>query len=161
MLGLLEDKKSVLVTPDEEIVRSAERLRVALQDIRQRRGQVVLTDEADDVEPIVLPDSIVELLARLCAQLSQGEALLLSPAQKQLTTYQAAKFLGVSRQYLCRLLDQGRLSYTRVGTHRRISLIDLLRYREEHHRARQQSLDELTRLTVDSGLEYFGEELRG
>ena len=160
MLGLLEDKKSVFVTPDEEIVPSAERLWVALQDIRQRHGQVVLTDEAGDVEPIVLPDSIVELLARLCAQLSQGEALLLSPAQKQLTTYQAAKFLGVSRQYLCRLLDQGRLSYTRVGTHRRIRLIDLLRYREEHHRARQQSLDELTRLTEETGLEYFGDELR-
>ena len=161
MLGLLEDTENVFVTPDEEIARSAEQLRAALRDIRQRHGRVVLADEEGDVKPIVLPDSIVELLARLFASLSRGEALLLSPAQKQLTTHQAAKFLGVSRQYLCRLLDQGRLPYTRVGTHRRIRLIDLLRYREEHHRARQQSLDELTRLTEDSGLEYFGDELRG
>lgn len=161
MLRLLEDTKSVFITPDEEIARSAERLRTALRDIGQRHSQVVLADEAGDIEPIVLPDFIVELLVRLFAHLGQGEALLLSPTQKQLTTQQAAKFLGVSRQYLCRLLDQGRLSYTRVGTHRRISLIDLLRYREEHHRARQQSLDELTKLTEDTGLEYFGDELRG
>lgn len=161
MLRLLEDSKNVFVTPDEKIARSAERLRAALRDIQQRHGQVVVADEVGDIEPIVLPNSIVELLARLFAHLSQGEALLLSPAQKQLTTRQAAKFLGVSRQYLCRLLDQGRLPYTRVGTHRRISLIDLLRYREEHLRARQQSLDELTKLTEDTGLEYFGDELPG
>lgn len=161
MAALLEGTKNVFVTPDKEIARGAERLEAALRDTRQRHGQAVLADDAGDIEPIVLPDSIVELLARLFAHLSQGEALLLAPTQKQLTTRQAARFLGVSRQYLCRLLDQGRLPYTRVGTHRRISLIDLLRYREEHHRARQQSLDELTKLTEGTGFEYFGDELRG
>jgi excisionase family DNA binding protein len=160
-LKIQKDTKTVFVTPDEEIARSAERLEAILRDIRQRHGQAVLAAEAVDVEPIVMPDLIIELLVRLFSQLKQGNAVLLSPAQKRLTTYQAAKFLGVSRQYLCRLLDQGRLPYTRVGTHRRISLVDLLQYREEHTRARKQSLDELTKLTEDTGLEYFGEELRG
>jgi hypothetical protein len=56
------------------------------------------------MEPIRIPDVIFELLVQLFAQqLKQGEAIFLSPIHKQLTTYQAAKFLAGSRQYLCPL----------------------------------------------------------
>ena len=79
--------------------------------------------------------------------------------QKQLATDQAAKYLGVSRQYLCGLLDQKRIPYIRMGTHRRISLVDLLRFREERKHARKRTLDELTRLTEDYGLPYFEDDV--
>jgi excisionase family DNA binding protein len=160
MPALLEENQ-IFVTPDQEVARTAERLEGALRDIRRRRGHAVLTAETADAEPIRIPDEIFELLVRLFAQLKRGEAIFLSPIQKQLTTHQAAKFLGVSRQYLCRLLDQGRIPFTRVGTHRRVSLMDLIQYRQDHKQARKQSLDELTKLTEDSGLEYFGDDLRG
>jgi excisionase family DNA binding protein len=160
MPALLEDNK-VFVTPDQEIARTAERLEESLRSIQQRNDHAVLTAETSNIEPIRIPDEIFQLLVRLFAQLKRGEAIFLSPIQKQLTTHQAAKFLGVSRQYLCRLLDQGRIPFTRVGTHRRISLIDLIKYREDHKRARKESLDELTKLTEDSGLEYFSDDLRG
>jgi excisionase family DNA binding protein len=160
MPALLEDNK-VFVTPDQEIARTAERLEESLRGIQQRNDHAVLMAETSNIEPIRIPDEIFQLLVRLFAQLKRGEAIFLSPIQKQLTTHQAAKFLGVSRQYLCRLLDQGRIPFTRVGTHRRISLIDLIKYREDHKRARKESLDELTKLTEDSGLEYFSDDLRG
>ena len=159
MPALLEDNQ-VFVTPDQEVARTAERLEGALRDIQRRRGHAVLAAETADVEPIRIPDELFELLVRLFAQLKRGDAIFLSPIQKQLTTHQAAKFLGVSRQYLCRLLDQGRIPFTRVGTHRRVSLMDLIQYRQDHKQARKQSLDELTKLTEDSGLEYFGDDLR-
>jgi excisionase family DNA binding protein len=157
MPALLEDTGKLFVTPDEQISRVAERLEGALRTIRHRHGHAILTAESGGVEPIRIPDEIFELVVRLLSQLRRGEAIFISPIQKQLTTHQAAKFLGVSRQYLCRLLDNERIAYTRVGTHRRISLSDLIRYREDHKQARKGSLDELTRLTEDSDLGYFGD----
>lgn len=47
-----------------------------------------------------------------------------------LTTGQAARLLGTSRQHVVDLCNSGRLSYQRVGVHRRVSLRDVEAIRE-------------------------------
>src|SRR5690625_6565686 len=47
-----------------------------------------------------------------------------------LTTQQAADLLGISRLTLIKALDEGKLPYTRAGSHRRLALTDVLDYRE-------------------------------
>ncbi|MEQ4610970.1 hypothetical protein ACFYX6_31595 [Streptomyces bacillaris] len=49
-------------------------------------------------------------------------------------------------------MDEGGLSYTRPGRHRRVLLADVLDYKEARRSQRRQGLDELTRLTEESGL---------
>ncbi|WP_329027733.1 helix-turn-helix domain-containing protein [Streptomyces sp. NBC_01423] len=69
-----------------------------------------------------------------------------------LTTQEAADLLGVSRPAFVKILDEGGLPYNRPGRHRRVLLSDVLDYREKRRTRRRRGLDDLVRLTEESGL---------
>ncbi|HUG14000.1 MAG TPA: helix-turn-helix domain-containing protein [Thermomicrobiales bacterium] len=99
-----------------------------------------------------LPETVVRLLAEVVNALARGEAVSVVPVQQELTTQEAADLLNVSRQYLVRLLDRGDIPCHKVGTHRRISLGDLMDYKRSRDRARHQGFDELAQLSQELGL---------
>jgi excisionase family DNA binding protein len=73
------------------------------------------------------------------------------PVGKEVTTQQAADLLNVSRQYLVRLLDEGRIPFRKTGKHRRLRIEDVLAFKEERDKNRRAGLRELSRLTQDFG----------
>ncbi len=103
-------------------------------------------------EEIVLPPSLFRALQAAVDALSRGEAVTIAPIHKELTTQEAADLLNVSRQYLVRLLDEGRIPYAKTGTHRRVRFGDLMAYKEQRDTKRRRGLDELTRLSQELGL---------
>lgn len=102
-------------------------------------------------EVIELPQSVFLLLERIIEVLARGDAITVVPIAKELTTQQAASILNVSRQYVVRLLDDGRIPYRRTGTHRRVRTDDLLAYKRQRDRDRMASLDDLSRLSQEFG----------
>jgi excisionase family DNA binding protein len=88
---------------------------------------------------------------KLLAELHAGRGVQIVTYERDLTTQQAAELLNVSRQYLVRLLDAGAIPYTRVGTHRRLRLQDVLSYRNLRHSERRASLARITRLSQEMG----------
>jgi excisionase family DNA binding protein len=76
---------------------------------------------------------------------------LIVPGGAVMTTQQAADLLNLSRQYLVRLLDDGKIPYDRTGKHRRLKIEDVLAYKQKRDRERDEKLDELTRLTEKLG----------
>lgn len=103
-------------------------------------------------EPIELPPAVYEILGEVLRAMARGQAVTVAPLDRELTTQEAADLLNVSRQYLVRLLDQGAIPFTKVGTHRRIAFGDLAAYKEVRDQQRREALTELTRLSEELGL---------
>lgn len=70
----------------------------------------------------------------------------------QLTMVEGARMLGVSRQFLIKLLEQGDIPHHMVGTHRRIYVRDLMAYKAKRDSRRRKILDDLTRAESEDGL---------
>ena len=102
-------------------------------------------------ESVELPESVLALLQRMIEILQRGDAVTLAPVHKELTTQQAADILNVSRQYMVRLLEQGKLPHTKTGTHRRVRLDDLMRFKATRDAARLEGLDQLSALSQEYG----------
>jgi excisionase family DNA binding protein len=99
---------------------------------------------AETNESVVIPAAAVKLLVDLLSAMAEGNAVTLIPIHAELTTQQAADLIGVSRPFLVRQLDEGKLAFRKVGTHRRILFGDLMKFKQMMHGRRLEALDSLT-----------------
>ncbi len=118
------------------------------QKIQRSRAKLV----GPDGKAQSLPLSLYEFLVKLIADLCEGQSVAIVQNDAQLTTVEGARTLGVSRQFLIKLLDRGDIPYHMVGTHRRIYVRDLLAYKADRDSNRRKILDELTRVEAEDGL---------
>jgi excisionase family DNA binding protein len=102
-------------------------------------------------ESIPIPESVFYVLERVSEVMARGDAITVVPVGKELTTQQGADLLNVSRQYLVRLLDEGKLTYTKTGKHRRLRIEDVLAFKEQRDRDRRAGMRDLSRLTQEYG----------
>jgi excisionase family DNA binding protein len=137
--------------PDDQRQRVVELLHLVRQVTSETGDPAMYKLVGPNGEEIALPESVFLLLERVIEVLARGDAITVVPVGKQLTTQQAADILNVSRQYLVRMLDDGRIPFHRTGTHRRVRIDDLLAYKRQRDRDRMASLDDLSRLTQEFG----------
>ena len=104
-------------------------------------------------ESVEIPAQAVRLLRDMLDQMARGYTVALTPAHAELTTRQAADLLQVSRTFLVRLLDEGRIPCRKVGTHRRVRTDDILAYRRGTESRRRDALDRLTAQDQELGLQ--------
>ena len=74
------------------------------------------------------------------------------PDRAEVGTGDIADLLNWSRPHAIKLLDEGRISSHRVGTHRRAHLKGVMAYREEHHKARKTILDRMSAIDQEFAL---------
>jgi excisionase family DNA binding protein len=89
---------------------------------------------------------------QLIAGLQAGKSVSIIQSGATLTTVEAANLVGVSRQFLVTLLDSGQIPHHKVGTHRRVYVSDLLKYKAGRDGRRRKALDELAEAEVQDGL---------
>ena len=144
---------------DQTFVPSAAEALLAQESARQlapilkKANRIVqLHVEDDGSKPIAVPTPAFRLLVRILAEMANGNAVRLIPHHAELTTQEAAELLNMSRPYVVRLIDEGRIPSHRVGTHRRVLFKDVMAYKAEHRRARVEALDRLSDLDQELGL---------
>ena len=101
---------------------------------------------------LVLPRKAVELLRNILTEMAQGHAVTILPVHAELTTQEAANILNVSRPHLVKLLEDGDIPFFKVGSHRRIRLLELMAYSsrcaEESEAALQELVDQAQELDM-------------
>ena len=99
----------------------------------------------------ILPNNLYSFLLRLLADLRAGHSVTILQSRHELTTVEASKILGMSRQFLIKLLEKGELPFHLVGTHRRLYVRDVMTYKLKRDLMRRETLDELARREIGTG----------
>ena len=99
-----------------------------------------------------LPATAVRMLIQILEEMARGNAMTLIPVHAELTTQQAADMLNISRPSLIQLLDEGKIEYRRVGTHRRVRFEALMAHKRRVDAERRAVLAELAAYDQELGL---------
>jgi excisionase family DNA binding protein len=115
-----------------------------------KKGKAKLIGPDGESRP--LPDSVYAFLVELIGALQQGKCVTILQNQARLTTAEAASILGMSRQFLVNLLEAGEIAYHKVGTHRRIYVQDVMKYKVKRDDRRRKILRELVAAELADGI---------
>lgn len=128
---------------------AADTLRMIIAAHSEDTSTLRVLDEDHTPHDITLTPGLSGLLLDLLRHISNGQAVTLVPLEDELTTQQAADILNVSRPYLVSLLEDGDISFVKVGRHRRIKAKDLFSYKETRDKVRSQALSQLAEIDKD------------
>jgi excisionase family DNA binding protein len=103
-------------------------------------------------ETLQLPAPAVQMLVRILEEMARGNAVTLIPVHAELTTQEAADMLNISRPSLIQLLDERKMEYRKVGTHRRVRFDALMAYKRQADAERRAALAELAAYDQEIGI---------
>lgn len=89
---------------------------------------VARTQEKDHV---TLPKQTAVWVRDLLEDLAEGRLVRPPEPDEEMTTQQVANLLGVSRPFVVKLIDEGKLPGHKVGTHRRVYTRDAHVFKEK------------------------------
>ena len=103
---------------------------------------------------VAVPREAFDLFLEILGQMANGNAVTIVPVHAELRTQQTADLLNVSRPFLVKLLEDGKIPSRKVGVHRRIRAEDVIAYKHADDLRRRATLDELTAEAQKHGLGY-------
>lgn len=134
------------IPTDDESAQARDVARQLARLVPDGQRPLRLVAEGDGRESISIPPGAVRLFLDALTQLGQGRAVTIAPGKAVLTTEEVADYLNVSRRYVVKLIESGRLPARLVGTQLHVSPADLIRFDEEDRKAHRAALDELARI---------------
>ncbi len=138
---------------DIELAKESSRALSMILATKEEVQKVTIQSDGEKTK-VELPMSAFRLFIDILANLSQGNAVQVVPVHAEITTQEAADLLMVSRPYFIKLLDENKIPYRKVGTHRRIRYSDLLDFKNNEEQLREAALDELAAQAQKLGMGY-------
>ena len=103
-------------------------------------------------EKIKLPLTALKFLNEILKSMSEGKPISIVPVATEVTTQKAAEILGCSRPHLVKLLEDGVISYTKIGKHRRVKYEDIMIYQKKMKAYQKQHLIDMMHADEETGL---------
>lgn len=118
--------------------------------------RIVLVDEdgdQTDAPVLQLPPKALRFFAEVLKQMAEQRPIVVMPQKHELSTQEAAAYLNVSRPFVIKEIESGRLKCRKVNRHRRIEFEELKRYLHEQRANTENSLQQLADMSAELGLE--------
>jgi len=142
------------LSPEEaEMARTAQRCIMTALD-HSRAAAITLESEDGKTPAVQLPPQSLKLIAQLLGMMSERRPVVLIPAKQEMSTVDAANYLNVSRPFVIKEIEAGRLKHRMVGSHRRIEFEDLEAYAREMRTGQEAALQRMADDAREMGLEY-------
>lgn len=138
---------------DIELAKQSSRTLAGLLNKKAKTFDLELSD-SNGTKKIVLPAYAIKILSDILTQISLGNAVTIVPLHAELTTQEAAEILNVSRPFIIKLLEDGKISYKMVGTRRKLLFKNVMLYKETMYHARLKTLGELSKDAQDLDIGY-------
>lgn len=140
-------------TADIEMARTAQRCIMEALD-HSRAARIILTTDEGKRPSVALPPQALKLIGQLLGMMSEGRPFALIPKNQELSTVEAAHFLNVSRPFVIKEIDEGRLQHRKVGAHRRVTFEALQAYAQKMRDKQAKALERMADNARELGLDY-------
>lgn len=132
--------------------RSLPALEESLKSLSKKDTTEIEIEIEETAQKIIVPTMALQLLSRILKDLGEGRPVQIVPIAAEMTTQAAAELLGCSRPHVVKLLEQGRIPFTKIGKHRRVRYEDVMKYRKAMKEAQRQLLKDMMRDDEEAGL---------
>lgn len=99
-----------------------------------------------------VPISALKLLSEILEAISKGKMVSIVPIATEMTTQAAADLLGCSRPHFVKLLESGKVPFTKVGKHRRVMFEDVMNYKKQMKETQKRLIIEMMAADEEAGL---------
>lgn len=125
------------------------RLATALSQIQSNDTEIEIEETNDRIK---IPHRALVLLGDILKAMGEGKPISIVPVATEVTTQKAAEVLGCSRPHLVKLLEEGKIEYTKVGKHRRIKFEDVMKYKQYMKEEQKKHLIDIMNADEETGL---------
>lgn len=120
-----------------------------IEQINSEQPEIEIEETNDKIK---IPLSALKLLGDILKAMGQGKLISIVPIATEVTTQAAAEFLGCSRPHLVKLLEEGKIPFTKVGKHRRIKFDDIMKYKNQMKEQQKQNIIDIMNFDEETGL---------
>lgn len=130
-------------------LKSYDALAAQLEEIKDKNPEIEIEETQ---EKLRIPLNALKLLAKILKETSQGRPVSIVPIATEVTTQAAAEILGCSRPHVVKLLESGKIKYTKVGKHRRIKFEDVVNYKNKMKADQERFINQIMDTDEKTGL---------
>lgn len=130
----------------------------------QAQPEASFSLQCPDGKLVPLPEPLIQVLLLAAEAMMRKRGITMIVRSEWLTTQEAADLMGYSRQVVVDLIKKDRLKASKLGTHRRIRLSDLIDYMSQEDKERVQAMADLVEHTEEFGGyddEQYDEPVKG
>lgn len=105
-------------------------------------------------ESVTIPHKAFQILEQVLKNMAEGTSFRLLPEEEMIGTQEAAELLKISRPYLVKLLEEGKIPFSKTGTHRRVLRKEILAFDKKRKETIKKNLNFLAKQAQELKLGY-------
>jgi excisionase family DNA binding protein len=141
---------TLFITPTNLEQRQASR---SLASLRKNSSGAKLVLEQNNIT-FAANSAVLQVVTEALERFAAGEAVVVQSLSQEMSTQEVADYIGVSRPHVVKLLEQGKMNFRKVGSHRRVKRQDVMKYDQEITHLREEALAGLAAEAQRLGLGY-------